>query len=91
MLLPSLPFSLVVGCLLGEVAYYFDCSSNHSSDYSANPGLDSGFGFDSANNTGTVVAGFVGSHTERALLSSSLIGILLCYAVLHKILRFPKG
>ena len=46
-LLPNLLSSQVVACLLEVVAYYFGCSSSHSSDcsgYVANPTLDSDAG-----------------------------------------------
>ena len=38
MLLPNLLFSLLTIYSLGEVACYSDCSSIHSSDYSASLG-----------------------------------------------------
>ena len=44
MLLQNLPFSLVAVFLLGVVAYCFDYSSIHSSDYFAIPGPGSNSG-----------------------------------------------
>ena len=80
-LLPNLLSSLVVVCLLEVVAYYFVCSSIHSSDcsdysgYLSNPGLDYDFGYGTCSSryylhTDPVIVGFFDSHTVFALLSS---------------------
>ena len=81
-LLPNLLSSLVVVCLLEVMAYYFDCSSSHSSDcsdysgYLSNPGLDSDS--DSGTRSDTYylhivpgVVDFADSHTVLTLLSSA--------------------
>ena len=85
-LLPN-PLSFQVeACSLEVVAYYFGCSSSHSSGYSdysgypSNPGLDS----DSDSDSGTcfdmyylhivpVVIDYADSHTVLAILSSAPI------------------
>ena len=80
MLLPNLLSSLVVACLLEVVAYYFGCSSNHSSDYSSylsNPSLDYNSGSSTCSyryylHTALVVVGFSNSHIVLTLLSSVL-------------------
>ena len=81
-LLPNPLSSQVAACSLEVVAYYFGCSSSHSSgcsDYSGylfNPGLDSdsdsGTCFDIyyLHNVPAVVD-FVDSHTVPVLLSSA--------------------
>ena len=83
-LLPNPLSSHVEACLLEVMAYYYDCSSSHSSgcsDYSgylSNPSLDS----DSNSDSGTcsdmyylyivpTVVDFANSHTVLALLSSA--------------------
>ena len=92
-LLSNLISSLVVVCLLKVMAYYSDCSSNHSSDcsdysgYLSNPGLDSDSDFGTCSNRYYLhivptVIDFADSHTVLALLSSVPIdsqSIVLCY------------
>ena len=80
-LLPNLISSLVVVCLLEMVAYYFGCSSSHSSDYSDYSGYLSNLGLDSDSGSSTcsgryflhtalTVVRFADSHIVLALLSS---------------------
>ena len=80
-LLPNLISSLVVVCLLEVVAYYFGCSSSHSSDYSDYSGYLSNLGLDSDSGSSTcfgryylhtalTIVGFADSHIVLALMSS---------------------
>ena len=79
-LLPNLLSSLVVVCLLKVMAYYSNCSSSHSPDWSdyssylSNPGLDSDSNYGTCSDTHylhivPVVVDFSYSHTVLALLS----------------------
>ena len=79
-LLPNLLSSLVVVCLLEVVAYYYGCSSSHSSgcsDYSgclSNLDLDSNSGSSTCSGryylyTAPAIVGFADFHTVLALLS----------------------
>ena len=72
----------MVACSLEVVAYYFGCSSGHSSDcsnysgYLSNPGLDSDAGYGTCSDryylhTVPAVVDFADSHTVLALLSSA--------------------
>ena len=81
-LLPNLLSSQVVAFSLEVVAYYFGCSSSHSSDcsdysgYLSNPGLDSDVGSSTCSDryylhTVPIVVDFVDSHNVLALLSSA--------------------
>ena len=81
-LLPYLPFSQVAACSLEVVAYYFACSSSHSSEcsdysgYLSSPGLDSDTGFGTCSDIYylyiiPVVVDSADSHTMLALLSST--------------------
>ena len=72
--------SQVAACSLEVVAYYFGCSSSHSSDcfnysiYLSNPGFDSDSGTCSDMyylHIVPVVVDFANSHTVLALLSSA--------------------
>ena len=71
-LIPNLLSSLVVVCLLEVMAYYYGCSSSHSSDHSDYSSYLSNPVFDSDSDSGTCSGrfGFADSHTMLALLSS---------------------
>ena len=79
-LLPNLVSSLVVVCLFEVMAYYSDCSSSHSSNYSDYSGYLSNPELDSNSYSGTcsdiyylhtvpAVVDFADSHIVLALLS----------------------
>ena len=81
-LLPNLLSSQVVACSLEVVAYYFGCSSSHSSDCSDYSGYLFNLGLDSDVGSGTcsdryylhivpIVVDFADSHTVIALFSSA--------------------